>query len=156
MLEWLHKIFVHSHIISFLIFTLSQLVLCHEALLLLRRLIDLVYNYVLKFPIICLFWSDMLSIAWYILDLLNIYICICFGKYSEGIPVLQKIELQTRVMHDLALQKKSMHCLLFSIFHLKLLASLLVQVLMFWNSIGTLTNISHSANQILMKILSST
>ena len=35
----------------------------------------------------------------YNLDLLDLYICICFGRYLEGIPVLHKTELQTRVMH---------------------------------------------------------
>ena len=76
----------------------------------------------------------------YILDFLNVHICICFGRYSEGIPALHKTEIQTRVMHDLAFWRKPMQFLLFSIFHAKLYFCLLVQFLMFWNSIGTLTN----------------
>ena len=79
------------------------------------------------------------------------HICICFGRYSEGIPALRKTELQTRVMHNWLLQG-----LLFSIFHVKLFFYLLVQFLMFWNSIGTLTNNSHSPSQIYAKILSRT
>ena len=45
----------------------------------------------------------MLPIASYILHLLNVYICICFGRYSDGIPALHKTELQTRVTRDLVL-----------------------------------------------------
>ena len=38
-----------------------------------------------------------------ILDLLNVYVCIYFGRCLEGIPALYKTELQTRVTHDLVL-----------------------------------------------------
>ena len=52
------------------------------------------------------------------MDLLNVYISICFSRYSEGIPALQT-ESQTQVTHELVLQSTSMQYLLFSIFHEK-------------------------------------
>ena len=50
------------------------------------------------------------------MDLLNVYMCIRFGRYLEGNPALHKTELQTRVTHNLVLHRKSMKCLLFLIF----------------------------------------
>ena len=66
----------------------------------------------------------------YNLDLLDFYICICFGRYLEGIPVLHKTELQTRVMHDLVLYRKSIQCLLFSNFDVKFGLCSIVEFLM--------------------------
>ena len=41
----------------------------------------------LYLSIIYTFWSEVLSIAYYVLDLLNVYTWIyLFGRYSEGIP----------------------------------------------------------------------
>ena len=50
--------------------------LFYEALLLLHCLIDLVYRYIWKLPLIHTFWRDIILIASYISDLLNV--CIAF------------------------------------------------------------------------------
>ena len=76
-----------------------EFVLFNEALLLLHGLTDLVQSFIWKFSIKYTFWSDILSTAWFILDLLNIYthththiyiyiyiyicICICFGEVKK-------------------------------------------------------------------------
>ena len=124
-----------SHKIQYL-FTLSyhfftyfrfflNFTLFHESLLLFHCLIDLVCSYIWKFPIISMFWSDMLSIAWYILDLLNVYRCICFGRYSEKITwylgkVYKKAKTE-RVGNGIDAQS---FCLRFTSFNLPLLYSL--------------------------------
>ena len=62
-------------------------VLLHEAVLL-HCSIALVYNHIYKFPAVHTFWSDMLCIAYYILDLLNVCIYIC-DTLRDLVPFVQ-------------------------------------------------------------------